>query len=55
MIMVNQCIRPVIAELASGIDADLFVLGHEELEGSEVEQLGEITVEQVSSLSAAAA
>jgi flagellar biosynthesis protein FlhA len=55
VIMVNQCIRPVIAELASGIDADLFVLGHEELEGSEVEQLGEITVEQVSSLSAAAA
>lgn len=55
VILVNQCIRPVIAELANGIDADLFVLGHEELEGNDVEQLGEITVDQVSSLAAAAA
>ena len=55
VMLVNQCIRPVIAELANGIEPDLFVLGQEELEGSDVEQLGEITVDQVSSLSAAAA
>ncbi len=55
VMLVNQCIRPVIAELANGVDADLFVLGHEELEGTDVEQLGEISVDQVSSLAAAAA
>ena len=55
VMLVNQCIRPVIAELANGIDTELFILGHDELEGNNVEQLGEITIDQVSSLSAAAA
>ncbi|MDA8563239.1 flagellar biosynthesis protein FlhA [Mariniblastus sp.] len=54
VLLVDQCIRPVLAEIADGVEGDLFVLGHEELAGNDIEQLGEITIEQVSSMSAAA-
>ena len=54
MLLVDQCIRPVLAEIAEGVEGDLFVLGHEELAGNDIEQLGEITIEQVSAMSAAA-
>jgi len=54
VLMVDQCIRPVLSEIANGLEGDLFVLGHEELTGNDVEQLGEITIDQVSSMSAAA-
>lgn len=55
VLLVDQCIRPVLAEIANGLEADLFVLGNEELLGHDVEQLGEITIDQVSSITAAAA
>jgi len=55
VLLVDQCIRPVLAEIANGLEADLFVLGNEELVGNDVEQLGEITIDQVSSITAAAA
>jgi flagellar biosynthesis protein FlhA len=54
VLLVDQCIRPVLAEIADGVEGDLFVLGHEELAGNDIEQLGEITIEQVSAMSAAA-
>ena len=54
VLLVDQCIRPVLAEIADGLEGNLFVLGHEELTGNDVEQMGEITIDHVSAMAAAA-
>ena len=53
VVLVDQPIRPVIAELAAGIQEPLFVLGHQELNRHPVEHFGEVRIEQVTSLAAA--
>lgn len=52
--LVDQAIRPVIAELAFDHTADLFVLGSREVEGIELEVIGEITADQVKAVANAA-
>lgn len=45
--LVDQSIRPVIAELAFDHASEMFVLGSQEAEGIELEIVGEITSEQI--------
>lgn len=53
--LVDQAIRPVIAELALETGGGIFVMGSRELEGGAVETVGEITSDQVASLISSAA
>ncbi len=53
--MVDQSIRPVIAELCGRVNEDIFVLGDRELEGIESTVFGEITSDQLSRLERSAA
>jgi flagellar biosynthesis protein FlhA len=53
--LVDQSIRPVIAEMCRKINEDIFVLGDRELEGIESTIFGEITSEQLSRLERSAA
>ena len=55
LVMVDQGIRPVIAELAFELRPSLRVIGSREISGAEIRVLGEITVDQVNSVAAAAA
>lgn len=48
--LVDQSIRPVIAELAFDHANDMFVLGSQEADGIGVEIVGEITSEQINSV-----
>ncbi len=52
--LVDQPIRPVIAELAFDHAADLFVVGSREIEGVELEVVGEITADQLKPAASAA-
>ena len=52
--LVDQSIRPVIAELAFDQASEMFVLGSRELEGAKVDFVGEITGEQISDVASAA-
>jgi len=52
--LVDQSIRPVIAELAFDHAEGMFVLGSRELENAKIEVVGEITSDQISSVSKAA-
>ncbi|MFK7769612.1 MAG: FHIPEP family type III secretion protein [Mariniblastus sp.] len=52
--LVDQSIRPVIAELAFDQASEMFVLGSRELEGTKVEVIGEITGEQITNVANAA-
>ena len=52
--LVDQSIRPVIAELAFDQAGSMFVLGSRELEGAKVEIVGEITGDQISNVASAA-
>ena len=55
VIMVEQAIRPIIAELAFESETDMAVIGRREVVGAEVQILGEISLEQVGQLGSAAA
>ncbi len=52
--LVDQAIRPVIAELAFDHAEGMFVLGSRELENAKIEVVGEITADQINSASRAA-
>jgi flagellar biosynthesis protein FlhA len=52
--LVDQPIRPVIAELAFDHAAELFVVGSREIEGVELEVVGEITADQINNVANAA-
>lgn len=52
--LVDQQIRPVIAELAFDHAEGMFVLGSREVEGVQLEVVGEITAEQIRSVARAA-
>jgi hypothetical protein len=53
--IVDQSIRPVIAELAFELKPSVFVLGTRELNGADTQLVGEISSEQINSGSVAAA
>ena len=53
--LVDQSIRPVIAEMCRKINEDIFVIGDRELEGIDSNIFGEITSEQLSRLERSAA
>ena len=53
--LVDQSIRPVMADLCGKLNSDLFVLGDREVNGVETVVFGEITSEQLSRLERAAA
>ncbi len=52
--LVDQSIRPVIAELAFDQAQQMFVLGSREAEGASIEIVGEITPEQINTVANAA-
>ena len=52
--LVDQSIRPVIAELAFDHAEGLFVLGSRELENAKIEVVGEITADQLNRIHQAA-
>ncbi len=49
VVLVDQVIRPVIAELAFEIEPSLFVIGSRELNGAELQVVGELTADQINS------
>ena len=53
--LVQQSIRPVVAEMCANINREIFVIGEREIEGIESIVFGEITSEQLSKLQQAAA
>lgn len=53
--LVDQAIRPVIAQLRQGMQDELFVIGDREVDGVDVNVFGEITSEQLSRLERQAA
>ncbi len=53
--LVDQSIRPVIAELAYEIEPRVFVLGSRELNGADVEVFGEISADQLNAVTHSAA
>jgi flagellar biosynthesis protein FlhA len=53
--LVDQSIRPIISELAVEHAQEMFVLGTEEANGASIEVVGEVTIDQIASLSSAAA
>ena len=52
--LVDQSIRPVIAELAFDNAEEMFVLGSREASGASIDVVGEITAEQINSVANAA-
>ena len=55
IVLVNQSIRPVIAELAFESRPRILVVGNREIQGAEIQVLGEISVDQVNAMNNAAA
>jgi flagellar biosynthesis protein FlhA len=53
--LVDQSIRPIVADLCRRINGEIFVIGDRELEGIDASIFGEITSEQLSRLERAAA
>ena len=53
--LVDQSIRPVIAEMCGRINDEIFVLGDREIESIESMVFGEITSDQLSQLERSAA
>jgi flagellar biosynthesis protein FlhA len=49
VVLVDQVIRPVIAELAFEIEPPLFVIGSREVNGAEMQVVGEVTADQINS------
>ena len=52
--MVDQSIRPVVAQLTVGEASDMFVLGSQEAVGTEIDVVGEIKTDQINSITNAA-
>ena len=48
--LVDQSIRPVIAEIVFGFEPTVFVLGSREVNGTEIQVVGKITSDQINSL-----
>ncbi len=48
ILLVDQPIRPVIAELTYEIEPSVFVIGSREIDGAELRMVGEITTSQIS-------
>jgi flagellar biosynthesis protein FlhA len=52
--LVDQSIRPVIAELAFDNASDMFVLGRQEAMGADIDIIGEISADELNAVAQAA-